>query len=99
MARLLTVVNERKRLRSEYRKILENEYIDLKKKEENEKIRAEVKELRAKGVATPKLPEEIWAEARKDHKDKVKSIEHTLVELKKEHKSSEKRTYLEDKDL
>jgi hypothetical protein len=34
MARLLTVVNERKKLRSEYRKILEDEYIAKKKKEE-----------------------------------------------------------------
>lgn len=34
MARMLTVVNERKRLRNEYRKILEDEYINEKKKEE-----------------------------------------------------------------
>ena len=34
MARLLTVVNERKKLRNEYRKYLENQYIEQKKKEE-----------------------------------------------------------------
>jgi hypothetical protein len=34
MARLLTVVNERKKLRAEYRIHLENEYINKKKAEE-----------------------------------------------------------------
>lgn len=34
MARLLTVVNERKKLRNEYRKHLEDRYISIKKKEE-----------------------------------------------------------------
>jgi len=34
MARLLTVVNERKRLRNEYRRHLEDEYIAKKKAEE-----------------------------------------------------------------
>ena len=34
MSRLLTIVNERKKLRNEYRRILEDEYIDKKKAEE-----------------------------------------------------------------
>jgi hypothetical protein len=34
MARLLTVVNERKKLRNEYRRYLEDEYIAKKKAEE-----------------------------------------------------------------
>tara|TARA_B110000285_G_scaffold227355_1_gene288549 strand:+ start:954 stop:1265 length:312 start_codon:yes stop_codon:yes gene_type:complete len=34
MARLLTVVNERKKLRNEYRRVLEDEYIQAKKAEE-----------------------------------------------------------------
>ena len=34
MARLLTVVNERKKIRNEYRAHLEDEYIAMKKKEE-----------------------------------------------------------------
>jgi ribosomal protein L29 len=41
MARVLTVVNERKKLRSLYREHLENEYIKLKKAEEMEKVMAE----------------------------------------------------------
>lgn len=36
MARLLTIVNERKKLRSEYRSYLENQYIEKKKAEEKE---------------------------------------------------------------
>ena len=38
MARLLTVVNERKKLRNEYRKYLEDQYIDKKKQEEAEQL-------------------------------------------------------------
>jgi large subunit ribosomal protein L47 len=34
MARLLTIVNERKKLRNEYRKHLEDQYIQKKKDEE-----------------------------------------------------------------
>ena len=34
MTRLLTVVNERKKVRNEYRRHLENEYIETKKSEE-----------------------------------------------------------------
>ena len=36
MSRLLTVVNERKRIRDEYRRHLEYEYINMKKQEEKE---------------------------------------------------------------
>ena len=36
MARLLTVVNERKKLRSMYRQKLEEEYIQQKKQEEED---------------------------------------------------------------
>ncbi len=50
MARLLTVVNERKKLRSEYRAHLENEYI-AKKKEEEQKVFLERREkLKEQGV-------------------------------------------------
>lgn len=46
MARLLTVVNERKRLRNEYRKHLEDEYIARKKAEEQAAIAAEAEKLK-----------------------------------------------------
>lgn len=47
MNRLLTVVNERKKLRGEYRKYLEDQYIAMKKKQEEEETKAELEKLRA----------------------------------------------------
>ena len=38
MARLLTVLSERKKLRDSYRKQLENEYVERKRQEELSKI-------------------------------------------------------------
>ena len=54
MARLLTVVNERKKLRNEYRRHLEDEYIAKKKEEELAVIRAENEKLREKGIKPPR---------------------------------------------
>jgi hypothetical protein len=59
MARLLTVVNERKKLRNEYRKHLEDEYIAKKKAEEKASIDAENAALRQKGINTPRTEEEV----------------------------------------
>ena len=53
MARLLTVVNERKKVRNEYRKHLEDEYIAKKKAEEQEALAAEGDRLREKGIKAP----------------------------------------------
>ena len=50
MARLLTVVNERKRIRDEYRRHLEQEFIKMKKKEEREAL-AEAKSAAAEVLA------------------------------------------------
>ena len=50
MARLLTVVNERKKLRSEYRAYLENQYIEKKKAEEREEFLAHRQTLKAQGI-------------------------------------------------
>jgi len=58
MARLLTVVNERKKLRSEYRKLLEDEYIAAKKKEEEDEYIEQIMAARERGERTPLLPEE-----------------------------------------
>lgn len=59
MSRLLTVVNERKKLRSEYRKVLEDEYIAKKKQEEQESYKAEVEKLKEQGIKIPPSEEEI----------------------------------------
>lgn len=48
MARLLTIVNERKKLRGEFRSSLEDNYIaEQKKKEEFEQIKARKEEKKA----------------------------------------------------
>jgi len=53
MARLLTVVNERKKLRNEYRKHLEDEYIASKKAQEQAAIAAEAEKLKEQGKKAP----------------------------------------------
>lgn len=52
MARLLTVVNERKKIRNEYRAYLEDEYIAMKKKEEQDIFEKELLEKRERGETT-----------------------------------------------
>ena len=54
MARLLTVVNERKRLRGQYRAFLEDQYIKEQKEKEKEEFLAERAKMEALGVK--KLP-------------------------------------------
>lgn len=60
MSRLLTVVNERKKLRAEYRIHLENEYIAKKKDEEQKVFLKHREQLKEKGVTNlPMTPEEV----------------------------------------
>lgn len=60
MARLLTVVNERKRLRTQYRIHLENEYIAERKAEELKKLIEKREVLKARGVKNlPLTPSEV----------------------------------------
>lgn len=70
MNRLLTVVNERKKLRSEYRKHLEDQYIQMKKQEEKEKLESEYLALREKGVKTPMTEDEQkeFVKKRREHR-------------------------------
>jgi hypothetical protein len=49
MARLLTIVNERKKLRAEYRHILEDRYIAKKKEEEQAQLEEERARLMEEG--------------------------------------------------
>lgn len=58
MSRLLTIVNERKKLRNEYRKVLEDEYINLKKKEEKVAEVERIEKLREQGIKTEFTEEE-----------------------------------------
>jgi hypothetical protein len=54
MARLLTVVNERKKLRNEYRRHLEDQYIAAKKEEEAKAIQAQNEKMREQGLKPPR---------------------------------------------
>lgn len=57
--RLLTVVNERKKLRNEYRKHLEDSYIAKKKAEELEAFKEEREKRRERGESTSMTPDEV----------------------------------------
>ena len=60
MARLLTVVNERKRIRNLYRASLEDEYIASRKAEEKELFLEAREKMKAAGETNlPMLPEEV----------------------------------------
>jgi hypothetical protein len=62
MARVLTVVNERKKIRSEYRTYLENQYIEKQKAEEREAFMEHREQLKQSGVTKlPMLPDEVKA--------------------------------------
>lgn len=79
MARLLTIVNERKRLRNEYRKHLEDEYIAGKKAEEA----AQRREAAVKaGEKPPPTPEELKVMLNQRFEKKQKAIEKKMEEMK-----------------
>ncbi len=59
MARLLTVVNERKKCRNEYRKYLEDQYIAECKAAEATQLQADLDARREKGEKTPMTPLEL----------------------------------------
>jgi len=57
--RLLTIVNERKKLRNEYRKHLEDEFIAGKKAEELEEFKIEREARRERGESVSMTPSEV----------------------------------------
>lgn len=69
MARLLTVVNERKKIRDLYRNHLESQYIQEKKKEAREKYKEKIMQDRQDGIKTPRMHSEIY-HILKDKKEK-----------------------------
>ena len=79
MARLLTVVNERKKLRNEYRRYLEDEYIAKKKAEEFAAQKAEAEKA---GVKPPLSPEELKTKLTERFKKKQEAIEKKFEGMK-----------------
>ena len=84
MARLLTVVNERKKIRSEYRKHLEDEYIQMKKNEEAEALAAEREELKAQGVHVAPTPDEVMQRQHKIEELNKRQVEQIREKIKKQ---------------
>lgn len=78
MARLLTVVNERKKLRNEYRRHLEDEYIARKKAEEEAALQAENDKLREQGIKPPQTPQELKEKLQKKAAAKQEALKVAL---------------------
>ena len=74
MARLLTVVNERKKLRGEYRRHLEDQYIAERKAEEKKQYEEEILEMRKQGMKTPMLEHEVSAMLKKKSSSKKEKL-------------------------
>ena len=83
MARLLTVVNERKKLRSEYRMHLEQEYIKECKAQEQEELKARNEEALKKGEKiTPdeQTIKRILADKKKKQKQLINHVREEMIE-------------------
>jgi len=83
MARLLTVVNERKKIRNEYRRHLEDSYIQTKKAEESAAQEARYAELKEQGFPVPLGPDDVakMLKARTERKEKkYENIRNTFME-------------------
>ena len=99
MARLLTVVNERRKLRNEYRKHLEDQYISERKAEEKAQEKAQLDKLRAMGVKTPRTAEEEKAEYKRERERKQEELKQKYEELQAVVKKEEVAPLIEDRDL
>ena len=86
MARLLTVVNERKKLRNEYRKHLEDEYIARKKAEEKAAEVDRIEKLREQGIKTEKTEDEIKNDIQKYKEARKLRMSKSLDNLRQESK-------------
>lgn len=82
MARLLTVVNERKKLRNEYRRHLEDEYIAKKKAEEQAAIQAQNEKLNEQGIKPPLTEEEVKELLAKKAAKKQEVLQNALDQIK-----------------
>lgn len=92
MARLLTVVNERKKLRNEYRRHLEDEYIAKKKEEEQAAIKAENDKLREQGIKAPLTQEEVKEVLAKKAAKKKENLEASFESLKQKFEKEDSAT-------
>jgi large subunit ribosomal protein L47 len=82
MSRLLTIVNERKKLRHEYRIHLEDQYIEKKKQEEKEVQKAEIEKLKEQGLKAPMTEDEVKALLKEKREKKKENFNKILEDLK-----------------
>lgn len=80
MSRLLTVVNERKKLRSEYRQHLEQEYIKEQKAEEMKKLREEAENSGKKVPPSQQQVRKYLVEKEKKQKQKINHVREEMIE-------------------
>lgn len=101
MARLLTVVNERKKARNEYRKHLEDLYIAECKAAEDTQLQADLEARRENGEKTPLTPLELKEMLKARTEKKVQKINHIKEELieKFESDSAEVAPLLDEADI
>jgi len=99
MSRLLTVVNERKKLRNEYRKHLEDQYIAMKKQEEKEAFEKEREKLREEGKEVPLSEEERLEKVKQKTAAKKEKMKEAIEEFKSISMESETASPLGEKDF
>lgn len=93
MARLLTIVNERKKIRNEYRRHLEAEYIQKRQREEAKQETAKIMSDREQGLKTPFINKEIKALMQKKIDSRNNQIKRSKSALyKKFHSAKEDET-------
>lgn len=102
MARLLTVVNERKQLRAQYRMHLEDEYIRKAKEREFNEFLAERDRRAARGEKNlPLTDDEVTAMLKSKERERMTQLVNTRDEIKKsaEDSSVNVAPMLEDQDI
>ncbi|KRX08671.1 Ribosomal protein L29 [Pseudocohnilembus persalinus] len=91
MARLLTVVNERKQVREHYRKYLEDEYV----KEQREIFEQKLKEQQQREVIVPEITHALLRAKYQALKKGVDNTEYIQQEVDKIQKKQEQKQYLD----
>ena len=90
MARLLTIVNERKILRNSYRRLLEDRYIRIQKHKEYQAIQSERAKLEKAGVKLKPTEEEVNKLVKAQKEKRKEDYNKILEELKTKSKQEEK---------
>lgn len=100
MARLLTIVNERKKLRNQYRLYLEDQYIKkIKENEMNEFLAKRDKMAAAGNKNLPMTEKEVASMLKNKEKERMQQLVKAREEISKSKKDGTLAPLLEDIDL